>query len=155
MSYINLVCFFSTKTMRITKIYFGHCVGKYDPSTELPRDFCAGIGPLQLGVVLVLTRFKIIGHRLKTKQWTSKTDVHVSVCGRAIVCVCVSFYWTDSFLMIGWIKKKNLNETMNGCRLFSLPLSVCIHAFLFEGYKSQPFRFCEFQRHVSLFVLPT
>ena len=24
------------------------------PSTELPRDFCAGIGPLQLGVVLVL-----------------------------------------------------------------------------------------------------
>ena len=23
-------------------------------STELPRDFCAGIGPLQLGVVLVL-----------------------------------------------------------------------------------------------------
>ena len=24
------------------------------PSTELPIDFCAGIGPLQLGVVLVL-----------------------------------------------------------------------------------------------------
>ena len=24
------------------------------PSTELPRDLCAGIGPLQLGVVLVL-----------------------------------------------------------------------------------------------------
>ena len=23
------------------------------PSTELPRDFCAGIGPLHLGVVLV------------------------------------------------------------------------------------------------------
>ena len=23
------------------------------PSTELPRYFCAGIGPLQLGVVLV------------------------------------------------------------------------------------------------------
>ena len=23
------------------------------PCTELPRDFCAGIGPLQLGVVLV------------------------------------------------------------------------------------------------------
>ena len=23
-------------------------------STELPRDFCAGIGPLQLGVVLVV-----------------------------------------------------------------------------------------------------
>ena len=24
------------------------------PSTELPSDFCAGIGPLQLGVVLVI-----------------------------------------------------------------------------------------------------
>ena len=24
-----------------------------NPSTELPRDFCAGIGPLQFGVVLL------------------------------------------------------------------------------------------------------
>ena len=31
------------------KIHFGHRVG----NTELPRDFWAGIGPLQLGVVLV------------------------------------------------------------------------------------------------------
>ena len=29
------------------------------PSTELPRDFCAGIGPLQLGVVLVFTFFYV------------------------------------------------------------------------------------------------
>ena len=28
--------------------------GNTTPSTELPRDFCAGIGPPQLGVVLVL-----------------------------------------------------------------------------------------------------
>ena len=41
------------------KIHFGHRVGKCDPSTELPRDFCAGIGPLQLGVVLVLTIFSL------------------------------------------------------------------------------------------------
>ena len=34
-------------------IHFGHRVEKYDPSTELPYDFCAGIGPLQLGVVFV------------------------------------------------------------------------------------------------------
>ena len=44
---------FYYKTMRIMTIHFGHRVGKYDPSTELPRDFCARIGPLQLGVVLV------------------------------------------------------------------------------------------------------
>ena len=35
------------------KIHFGHRVGNTTPSTELPRDFCAGIGPLQLDVVLV------------------------------------------------------------------------------------------------------
>ena len=36
------------------KIHFGHHVGEdTTPSTELPKDFCAGIGPLQLGVVLV------------------------------------------------------------------------------------------------------
>ena len=26
------------------------------PSTELPRDFCAGIGPLQLAIVLVFPK---------------------------------------------------------------------------------------------------
>ena len=31
------------------------------PSTELPRDFCAGIGPLQLGVVLVLFFLSLAG----------------------------------------------------------------------------------------------
>ena len=49
----NLVCFFSTKTMGIIKIHFGHCVGKYGPGTNLPHIFCAGIGLLQLDVVLV------------------------------------------------------------------------------------------------------
>ena len=31
LSYINLVCFFSTKTMGIMKIHFRDRVGKYDP----------------------------------------------------------------------------------------------------------------------------
>ena len=35
------------------KIHFWHRVGKYDLNSELPRDFCAEIGPLQLDVVLV------------------------------------------------------------------------------------------------------
>ena len=37
------------------KIHFGIVCGNTTPSTELPRDFCAGIGPLQLGVVLVFS----------------------------------------------------------------------------------------------------
>ena len=53
------------------KIHFGHRVGKQTPSTELPRDFCAGIGPLQLGVVLVFTTFQVI-------QKTSSSDLRGS-----------------------------------------------------------------------------
>ena len=44
---INVVCFFSTKTMGIIKIHFGHYVGKYSPW------YWSGISPLQLGIVLV------------------------------------------------------------------------------------------------------
>ena len=43
---------FLTKTTEI-KIHFKHYVGKYGPDTEFDRNFCAGIGPLHLGVVLV------------------------------------------------------------------------------------------------------
>ena len=54
------------------KINFGHCVGENTtPSTELPRDFCAGIGPLQLGVVLV----SFIGHGNIIQQ-IRKNSVH-------------------------------------------------------------------------------
>ena len=30
------------------------------PGTEFARDFCAGIGPLQLGVVLVLLQSELV-----------------------------------------------------------------------------------------------
>ena len=46
------------------KIHFGHRVGKYDPSAELPRNFYAGIGPLQLGVVLVVVLFSKLNVKL-------------------------------------------------------------------------------------------
>ena len=34
-------------------IHFGHRMGKYASDTECPPIFCAGIGPLHLGVVRV------------------------------------------------------------------------------------------------------
>ena len=43
---IQLSVFFSTKTILGIVRY-------RTPNTQLPRDFCAGIGPLQLGVVFV------------------------------------------------------------------------------------------------------
>ena len=45
--------------MGITKIHFDHCVGNMSPGTELPCIFCAGISPLQLGVVLVTINFQV------------------------------------------------------------------------------------------------
>ena len=35
------------------KIHFGHRLRNTTPSTELPRDICPGIDPLQLDVVPV------------------------------------------------------------------------------------------------------
>ena len=46
------------------------------PGTEFARDFCAGIGPLQLGVVLVLPFFQNLdlngfeGHVLSLNNFT-------------------------------------------------------------------------------------
>ena len=37
------------------------------PGTEFARDFCAGIGPLQLGVVLVLLPFKLPSSQIPYK----------------------------------------------------------------------------------------
>ena len=43
--------------MTILKSILGIVWENTTPCTELPRDFCAGIGPLQLGVVLVFFIF--------------------------------------------------------------------------------------------------
>ena len=42
--------------MRIMKIVWENTT----PSTKLPRDFCAGIGPLQLSIVLVCSFIQIL-----------------------------------------------------------------------------------------------
>ena len=46
--------------MGIINIHFGHSVGKYGPDTEFPSNFCVGIGPLQVDVVLILFTFNEI-----------------------------------------------------------------------------------------------
>ena len=53
-------------------------------STELSRDFCAGISPLQLGIVLV---GPILDDRLKEKFLKPWKGV---LCNHFCVCVCVS-----------------------------------------------------------------
>jgi len=53
------------------KIHFGHRVG----NTELFSDFCAGISPLQLGVVLVLVLSACFsfGELLAKKKYDTNT----------------------------------------------------------------------------------
>ena len=48
------MCFFSNQNDGNNENLFWE---NTTPSTELPRDLCAGIGPLQLGVVLVSSSF--------------------------------------------------------------------------------------------------
>ena len=60
------------------KIYFGHHVENTTPSTKLPRDFCAGIGPQQLGVVLLsfsISHFAIYSLSLGT---------HNNICSHSV-----------------------------------------------------------------------
>ena len=47
------------------------------PGTEFARDFCAGIGPLQLGVVLVFTYIL----SCKVAEWCKATVSHKSQDG--------------------------------------------------------------------------
>ena len=66
-------------------------MGKYDPSTELSLDFYAGIGPLQLGVVLVLLPY------LNSQKIRKLLSLFFSgVCNSQINVVEPGnlFYWT-------------------------------------------------------------
>ena len=51
----NLSVFFSTKTETI-KIHLGIRLENTALGSEFARNFCAGIGPLQLGFVLVIIK---------------------------------------------------------------------------------------------------
>ena len=46
------------------------------PDTEFARDFCAGIGPLQLGVVLVL-----LPNKWEKQQAQRRTDPGTEITG--------------------------------------------------------------------------
>ena len=65
--------------------FCGHCVGKYDPSTDLPRDFCAGIGPLQLSVVLVILLYSM--------RFCSFSNYTVSVINRISMFRMIPINW--------------------------------------------------------------
>ena len=52
--------FFPTKTMAKKQNFIPNITWEnVAPGTEFARDFCAGIGPLQLGVVRVFIKFAI------------------------------------------------------------------------------------------------
>ena len=62
------------------KIHFGE---NTTPSIELPRDFCAGICPLQLGVVLVFEMFHV--YFRKAAQHSADWFDYIKSCGRLVI----------------------------------------------------------------------
>ena len=63
---------------------------KTTPSTELPRVFCAGIGPLQLGVVLVISIINFINIWLLENRYTATynkftTPHHAQIYGTSYI----------------------------------------------------------------------
>ena len=58
------------------------------PSTELPRDFCAGIGPLQLGVVLVHYFFNTLNENAQIKKIAKQDTQNRLTFG----CFCIIRY---------------------------------------------------------------
>ena len=99
-------------------------------STELPHDFCAGIGPLQLGVVLVLSLFifgSILDDRLKETHSNHSLCVSVclSVCARA-----TGHIFEPGNLICGLndpmdMRKKRIFVKIFIFRLFIDDLSIC------------------------------
>ena len=68
------------------------------PSTDLPRDFCAGIGPLQLGVVLVYYYY------LQTHY---KNNTHTFVGGVWSECI----WRVDMICSVSQVDRRNLVGT--------------------------------------------
>ena len=103
MWYINLVYFFSTKTMRIAKIHFGHCVGKYDPyywitPWLLCRDRNAAARRCACFVVVfVVVFFLLLKRRVPITLYsvvTCHTPPYVSVLGINLLIIG-SRYWRE------------------------------------------------------------
>ena len=81
------------------------------PSTELPRDFCAGIGPLQLGVVLVC----FLSPLKKSKHL--KTCILVTYLCVRYLGVCVIVYYVSPDV------RDNTYGSVDTCTFFISPVA--------------------------------
>ena len=66
------------------------------PGTEFASDFCAGIGPLQLGVVLVLV---FLGFFLQNVSGTHEWLVCLEVMAIQGLVLLASVFWVYIFLL--------------------------------------------------------
>ena len=82
------------------KIHFGIVWENMTHSTELPRDFCAGISPLQLGVVLVFNKIKTIDY---IDLILSGIHIHSMLHGYKINLMSLFLDWQD----LVWTAKTN------------------------------------------------
>ena len=114
------------------------------PSTELLRDFCAGIGPLQLGVVLVFLSFSL---------WGDHTTFPYSNIGNRFT---ISSLQADQFGMQEnnvWWRSANMWEILSWCpfrtRLWLTSDLIYLHHLTFKKATSITIsRICSFKLNV-------
>ena len=85
------------------------------PGTEFARDFCAGIGPLQLGVVLVC----IFCHKLITLNLSNWKPFILIPDKRLKTYTLIK--------SIPQINQKQLMKNVQGAIKYSLKMEICIH----------------------------
>ena len=71
------------------------------PGTEFARDFCAGIGPLQLGVVLVSIYFKGDKKLLNANEFLQGLAFDFFYLKRSFLGYHTKVLWSENIITIG------------------------------------------------------
>ena len=92
MLYINLVCFFPTKTIGIIKIHFGHCVENTTLVLNNPISFMPGLARCSSVLCLFyifLLPFYVILFYLQTYKYSDFALVPTTCFHCSLFCTCI------------------------------------------------------------------
>ena len=127
MSYINLACFFSTKTMRIRKSILGIVWENTTPNTEFPLTF--GPGSVRCSSALYLfnisSLFSLIMFLVVSSFLHCRCSFHKYFdCSHTRVCVCLHISINDASCTTLYICGLGLHDNKMHCTSWGMTI-VC------------------------------